>query len=90
MCYSGRSGKSYAVAALASSANKSENESAKANGSEAPKIKAKKISRAQRRDMVEAFVLKYDSFSSMVVSLVFREKNGIGTGQLSERDAYCY
>ncbi|EXB23621.1 hypothetical protein L484_006203 [Morus notabilis] len=64
VCYSGRSGKSYAVAALAASANKSENESAnKANGSEAPKIKAKKISRAQRRDMVEAFVLKYKAMN---------------------------
>ncbi|PON96815.1 hypothetical protein TorRG33x02_075190 [Trema orientale] len=55
----GRPGKSYAVAAAAASVNKNENEISKANGV----LRGKKLPKAQRRAMVEAFVYKYKAMN---------------------------
>ncbi|PON41245.1 hypothetical protein PanWU01x14_290840 [Parasponia andersonii] len=59
VCSGGRTGKSYAVAAAAASVNKNENEISKASAD----LRGKKLPKAQRRAMVEAFVFKYKAMN---------------------------
>ena len=79
---SGRTGRSYAGAAATASVNKNENEISEANNgdlssaSEAQpsdlKLRGKKLPKAQRRAMVEAFVHKYDPFQFLLCFFLLR------------------